>query len=526
MEGADGDLFQIIGNEEPETYRIYTYDEAVARIGFAGSDEAEIIVTRQVTGGDETIIAELTEIEEIIVNGAGVSGNGAAGNDTFEMYGDFSVATSLRPNTITVVGTSGDDTIDVTSLLSAHRIVFKTGGGNDTIIGALRPQDVIELPNGTTIADYEVSIDEDGLTKLTREGHSITFQSHNGMPTFVLDDQGEEDDDDEPVDNTPPVDDDDSLPEDDDEQGDDQEDDDLDDDPTAPSGSVGGTAIADVLLGAAGSDSIIAFGGDDVLRGEDGNDFLSGGDGRDMAFGGAGNDDILGGAGADMLYGDGGDDRIFGDDGDDLIDAGTGNDQVQGGAGNDTFLAAAGDGNDIFRGDGMVASCDDGTDTLDMSAITANATVDLGTGLGGRGSALSSQSGNDVLWGVENIVTGSGNDVITASRAINVMDGGAGNDTFRFLASADAHGDTIVGFQPGDRIDLSAIDADVGSANHQFTLVTGTGFNAAGALKVTHENVAGEDFTLVEGNTNGGSDAEFTIRIKGNHTLTANDFDL
>src|SRR5690606_26244212 len=99
-------------------------------------------------------------------------------------------------------------------------------------------------------------------------------------------------------------------------------------------------------------------------------------------------------------------------------------------------------------------------------------------------------------------------------------------DTFRFLSAADADGDTILGFQPGDRIDLSAIDADTTSAGHQFTLVTGSGFNAAGALRVTHETAQGQDYTLVEGNTNGGDDAEFTIKIKGHHILTASDLDL
>ena len=79
------------------------------------------------------------------------------------------------------------------------------------------------------------------------------------------------------------------------------------------------------------------------------------------------------------------------------------------------------------------------------------------------------------------------------------MDGGGGNDTFRFLSSADADGDTILGFQPGDKIDLSAIDADSGSSNHTFTLVTGSGFNAAGALKVAHETRDGEDYTRRRG---------------------------
>ena len=220
-----------------------------------------------------------------------------------------------------------------------------------------------------------------------------------------------------------------------------------------------------------------------MLRGDAGKNFLSGQGGRDMMFGLDGDDDMLGGGGADMLYGDGGSDRIFGDDGDDLIDAGAGDDHAQGGAGNDLFLASQGDGDDTYWGDDMTGGAIGGNDTLDMAAITANITVDLGTGFKGRGSAWSSQSGTDVLWGIENVVTGSGDDTITASKSVNVMDGGAGHDTFRFLSSADADGDTILGFQPGDKIDLSAIDADSGSSNQAFTLVTGSGFNAAGALR-------------------------------------------
>ena len=63
----------------------------------------------------------------------------ARGGDTFKVIGDFS-ATSLRLNTITIDGDAGDDTIDISALTSAHRIVFRSNGGNDTIIGALRPR--------------------------------------------------------------------------------------------------------------------------------------------------------------------------------------------------------------------------------------------------------------------------------------------------------------------------------------------------------------------------------------------------
>ncbi len=115
-----------------------------------------------------------------------------------------------------------------------------------------------------------------------------------------------------------------------------------------------------------------------------------------------------------------------------------------------------------------------------------NVTVNLGSGALANGSASSSQTGNDTLWGIENVYTGSGNDTITASNAVNVINGGAGNDTFRFVSIAGADGDTIVGFEPGDRLDLSAIDANQSAAGDQsFTLVSGGVLTAAGQLAVS-----------------------------------------
>jgi Ca2+-binding RTX toxin-like protein len=525
--GAGTDTFRVFTRSgTAETFGVYTVDAALngpnAISGLTAANlkpGTEIIITRT-TGGAPTvasIIAELDNIEEIRIGNQTTDpvGGSAGSGDSVAIYGNFD-ATSLALNTITIEGTDGDDNIDITQLDSAHRIVFRSNGGNDTIVGALRTRDVIELPDGKTILDYEVSIGDDGLTRLTGEdGRTISFYAPDGMPGFGPHEDDVEDDSSEPdLDDEDDVDDDDLVEDDDD----------------VASAVVSGTAGDDVLTGSrhgdtiialGGHDSVLAGGGDDVIRGGAGDDYLNGEGGRDMLFGGEGNDDLLGGAGDDMLYGDAGHDRIFGGEGNDLIDAGTGEDTAVGGAGNDRFIAAIGDGNDTYYGDDMSGYLA-GVDTLDMAAITAGITVDLGTGFQGRGSASSSQSGHDVLWGIENVVTGSGNDTIIASGAVNVMDGGAGSDTYRFLSAADANGDTIASFQPGDRIDLSAINA--GSSDGAFKLVTGTGFNAAGALKVEHQTLNGEDFTLVQGNLNGGTDAEFTIKVKGHHNLTATDF--
>ena len=224
-----------------------------------------------------------------------------------------------------------------------------------------------------------------------------------------------------------------------------------------------------MLIGTAGDDNIIAFAGDDVAMGDagadaisagEGADFVSGGSGRDVIFAGAGDDQVFAGADNDIVYGDAGADRIFGDQGNDLINAGAGDDTVFGGAGNDLIVAEVGDGNDVYFGDEGGGGT--GIDTLDMSAATANVTVNLGSGPLSNGTAFSSQTGNDTIWGIENVNTGSGNDTITASNAVNVMNGGAGNDTFRFTSASAADGDTILTFEPGDRIDLTAIDANIG----------------------------------------------------------------
>ncbi len=529
-EGAVGDTFVINGNAAGETYNIYTLAawDAVAgnALGSFNGRTPEIVITRGGTGF-ANVIAELTEIEEIRINGVDPSGTsgGAGAGDSFNVFGDFS-GTSLRLNTIMIDGQAGNDTVNISALSSAHRIVFRSNGGNDTIIGNLRPQDVIELPAGATAADYTTTTDANGVSTMTNGSHSVTFTAPGGMPQVGNDDEEEDEHD-----NTAGNDDDDDDNDNDGCGGDD----DGDTDTTGGTGTTApgagvvrtGTPQADVLAGTAGDDNIIAFAGDDVATGGagadaisagEGADFVNGGDGRDVIFAGAGDDQVFGGGHADVIYGDAGADRILGDGGNDLINAGAGDDSVFGGAGNDLIVAEIDDGNDVYFGDDSDGGTD--TDTLDMSAATANVTVNLGSGPLSNGTASSSQTGNDTIWGIENINTGSGSDTITASNAANVMNGGAGNDTFKFTSASAADGDTILGFEPGDRVDLTAIDANVGTATDQsFTLVTGA-FTAAGQLAVTFETRADGDFTVIQGNIDGNADADFTVEIAGHQNLT------
>lgn len=481
--GNQVDTAEIRGNaDEAESFAILDRANALAQ-GFTDlAAGTEIVIVR-----NGVVMAELDNIEEVVIDGQG-------GGDSFQIAGDFS-GTSLAMSTILVMGSEDDDVLDISALSSAHRVVFKTKGGHDTVVGALREQDVVELADGSTLAEMSEGLEGFGEQRVGDDENSVSFEmpsetqqpgeSDSGDDTDMGDNAEEED---ETVDES--------------EVEADEEDDDI----SIPVAAMAGSEGADALVGTANGETIMGLGG------------------RDVVFGHDGDDDILGGDGADMLYGDDGDDRILGEDGNDFINAGAGDDTVFGGDGDDLFVAEAGDGDDTYYGDDMVGGS--GNDTLDMSAIMSAITADLGTGFMGRGSVSSVATGHDGLWGVENIVTGSGNDTITANHAVNVMDGGAGNDTFRFLSAADADGDTLMGFQPGDRIDLSGIDANgCAAGNQSFTLVT-EAFTGAGQLMFSHQTHDGKDYTVVQGNTTGDDEADFSINIKGRHELGVSDFNL
>jgi Ca2+-binding RTX toxin-like protein len=164
VDGGDGtlDRFVATGSNAAETFVVYARAEAIAA-GLTGLKAAtEIVITRN--GG---VIAELDNIEEITINTSG-------GADIVRAVGNFN-PTSLNFNTITINGDEGNDTVDIATLQSAHRIVFRSNGGHDTIVGTLRAQDVIELPPGMALTDFTRTEGEDGITTLTSPTHKITY---------------------------------------------------------------------------------------------------------------------------------------------------------------------------------------------------------------------------------------------------------------------------------------------------------------------------------------------------------------
>ncbi|KQN19486.1 cadherin [Sphingomonas sp. Leaf33] len=168
------------------------------------------------------------------------------------------------------------------------------------------------------------------------------------------------------------------------------------------------------------------------------------------------------------------------------------------------------------------------TGTSEADTLNGGAGNDILYGLGGNDSLIGG-TGNDTIDG------GDGNDTIFGGAGRDIMTGGAGADIFRFTATGDSATtattrDIITDFQRGvDKIDLSAIDANTSLfayGDQAFTLRAdaGAAFTGAGQLRFAFEMVGGVEHTVIYGNTNTTSAAEFSISLVGHHDLTPADF--
>lgn len=277
---------------------------------------------------------------------------------------------------------------------------------------------------------------------------------------------------------------------------------------------------------------------------------------------------LAGGPGGDVLSGSGGDDIIYGAGGRDVFD---------GGAGSDTFLYLSADesrpggGRDLIRGW-------DSSDRIDVSAIDA-ATQTAGhqgfTYLGEGSTSRSVDAGGlkfyhvngntyivgdvngdgkadiqieiagthdltadnfiglasaDIVGtsGSETLNGTSGDDRLIGGGARDVLFGGGGDDVFVYTELNDSRPaggrDFIADWDAGDKIDLSALDADTLQSGRQMLDFVGEGSVsrsvASGDLKYYHVN----GNTYLVASVDGDTDADFQIEIAGVHVLTADDF--
>ncbi|MGF6232292.1 Ca2+-binding RTX toxin-like protein [Inquilinus ginsengisoli] len=324
---------------------------------------------------------------------------------------------------------------------------------------------------------------------------------------------------------------------------------------------ISGNDGANMLSGLEGDDVLFGYSGDDVLRGGAGADDFFGGDGSDTASYYIGTTGVVvnltlvdhhgtgsgGEAAGDRLTGieniDGsqGDDSLIGDSGANTLQGGYGNDVLTGNGGNDVLNG--GGGNDVLYGYLGADTLDGGTgsDTASYYTGTTGVVVDLvsGTGSGGQAAGdmltgienLSGSHGDDSLIGNSGMNTlqgWNGNDVLTGAGGKDTLAGGTGTDRFAYTASADsavgANADRITDFShaQGDKIDLSAIDADTGSAGDQAFSFIGPALytGVAGQLRY-HSNGT---ITTIAGDINGDGTSDFHIQLTGSIGVVAGDF--
>ena len=172
------------------------------------------------------------------------------------------------------------------------------------------------------------------------------------------------------------------------------------------------------------------------------------------------------------IYGDSIGNILEGRDGDDEIHGSTGNDLIDGGAGNDRLYGDSDD--DVLNGGA-------GDDTM----------------LGGGGA--------------DTLIGGAGRDILT---------GGTGVDIFKFDSLADFGGtinstaDRILDWSSADKLDFSSLAP--------LTFIGTAAFDGGRELRYFVQSGA----TLVTGDLNGDSAADFMVRLDGSHTLLESNFAL
>ena len=324
---------------------------------------------------------------------------------------------------------------------------------------------------------------------------------------------------------------------------------------------------ADVLSGGLGNDNLYGGTGNDTLDGGPGDDSLDGGDGFDtvtyasatagvtldlslsgpQATGGGGTDSVTqierivgsafadhltsglsggtleGGLGDDVLIGLAGPDILLGGDGADVLNGGAGDDVLNGGTGVDT-ASYAGAASGVTVNLSLATAQDTlgaGVDTLTgIENLTGSSHNDTLTGTSGN-NTLDGGDGDDLLF------AGSGKDVLIGGAGADQLSGGGGADVFVFKAltdSAPGAGDTITDFShgQGDKIDLSAIDADIFTDGDQgFTFIGAAAFGSH-ADELRYAVDAG--VAHVYGDVNGDGVADFDLALTGVTQLVAADF--
>lgn len=532
---SDDTLFGELGDDS-----LHGAAGADTLVGGAGNDQLDG------EAGDDVLLGG--DGNDVLL-GVGTSNDtlrGGVGDDTFYLF----LHGGAEPQSVRAIGGAGDDFFLTYVEKDTSTIRFTGGAGQDTY--SLVPWPVtLAVPHGITVTDFATGAGGDLLeiSSLLRQSPNFAaftsddpFSPSSGYLRFVQSGT-------------------DTLLRHDEDGAD-----------STVSGWQTVMRLKDVALSDLSWDNFVAI----TRNGLDASEQLIGGLGRDTLSGAGGDDTLNGGWGGDRMVGGVDDDTYGVHDADDVVEelAGEGTDTVRAtidwvlganqenlvldvgavrGAGNElantiTGTAAAnvldggggadtcagGEGNDKYRvdvaGDSVIESADAGIDLVVSTAAsyTLGANVEDGRIAGGGAASLAGNDLANVLLGGagrNRLESGLGDDVLAGGLGRDVLIGGSGRDVFAFQASGDstvapAGRDTIVDFvggMGGDRIDLSGVDANAGTAgNEAFTFIRNEAFNstdATGQLRYEYDSATG--LGILHGSTDADTEAEFAVAITG-----------
>ena len=330
--------------------------------------------------------------------------------------------------------------------------------------------------------------------------------------------------------------------------------------------SLDGNAGDNTLVGNSAGNTLTGFGGNDIIDGRGGADAMIGGQGSDTYYVNNAGDVVTEGNGlndgaADVIFstvtlaslalnveyvtlagtahisvtGNGLANTLTGNTGNNTLTGLGGNDILDGKSGADAMIGGSGD--DVYNidnaSDVVTEVAGEGTADVVYSSITIAALaaeVETAVLLGSSALGITGNAQANYLIGNSgaNALSGAGgNDQLRGGLGVDILTGGANSDTFVFVTVAETGTtagtrDVIADFVQGtDRISVYSIDANSvgGTANDAFTFV-GAFSNVAGQLTTITDG----GNTVVQGDVDGNSVADFQIQLTGLFTLNAADF--
>ncbi|MFO1004064.1 MAG: M10 family metallopeptidase C-terminal domain-containing protein, partial [Planctomycetaceae bacterium] len=144
-------------------------------------------------------------------------------------------------------------------------------------------------------------------------------------------------------------------------------------------------------------------------------------------------ENLIGGSGSDLLVGNGLNNTLTGNAGDDTLNGTTGSDMLIGGLNNDIYTFGT---SSVGEADQVVENTGEGVDTLSFATRTTTVTVYL------HSTAVQTVHTNRTLQlsshsTIENLIGGSGSDLLVGNALNNTLTGGAGDDILNGTIGSD-----------------------------------------------------------------------------------------